>query len=131
MRSIPFFDDHYPVRTVFTGKKDIHQCGGRDVAPDVEEFSAFMNMPLRRMLFAKEAHSGSVCVVTEQDPEGKFVHTDETWSVKPPGGYDSVITNDPEILLCLRTAAGAGPAAAFRSIQSARWKNCSEQTRGR
>ena len=56
------------------------------------------------MLFAKEAHSGSVCVVTEQDPEGRFVYTDETWSVKPPGGYDSVITNDPEILLCLRTA---------------------------
>ena len=104
MRSIPFFDDHYPVRTVFTGKKDIHQCDGRDVPPDVEEFSAFMNMPLRRMLFAKEAHSGSVCVVTEQDPEGGFVYTDETWSVKPPGGYDSVITDIPEILLCLRTA---------------------------
>ena len=104
MRSIPFFDDHYPVRTVFTGKVDIHQCDGRDVPPDVEEFSAFMNMPLRRMLFAKEAHSGSVCVVTEQDPEGRLVYTDETWSVKPPGGYDSVITDIPEILLCLRTA---------------------------
>ena len=73
MRSIPFFDDHYPVRTVFT-EKDIHQCdaGRRSRRRRVQRL---MNMPLQRMLF-EEAHSGSVCVVTEQEPEGRFVHTE-------------------------------------------------------
>lgn len=104
MRSISFFDDRYPVRTVFTEKKDIRQCDGKNAGPGMEELGAFMNLPLQRMVIAREAHSGSVCVVTAQDPEGRHVHTDETWSVKPPGGYDSVITDLPEILLCIRTA---------------------------
>lgn len=104
MRSIPFFDDRYPVRTVFSEKKDILNVDGRKISPGMQEISDFMNIPLRKMLFANESHSGSVCLVTDKDPEGIPVHTDETWSVKPPGGYDSVITNVPGILLCIRTA---------------------------
>ena len=85
MRSIPFFDENHPVETIYTDKDDINS----------ELFSS--------AVFAKEIHSGSIFAVTGPD-DGHIVHTDETLITKAPGGFDSIITNVPEIMICITTA---------------------------
>ena len=105
MRSISFFDERYPVRTVYTENSDPPAVPGWDEA-DVRNaaMASFTGVTVSKVVYAKEIHSGSVFAVTSKDGGGKIVHTEEAFITKPPGGFDSVITDIPGIMMCITTA---------------------------
>ncbi len=105
MRSIDFYDSRFPVKTVISEQEDwIRNAGWCDDASRVSVLEEYLKLPLERVVYAKETHSGSICIISREDPFEKLVHIDERYSVKGPGGYDAVVTADPGILICLRTA---------------------------
>lgn len=105
MRSIDFYDSRFPVKTVISEQEDwiknVGWCHDTSRAAILEEY---LKVPLRRVVYAKETHSGSICIIRREDPPESLAHIDERFSVKGPGGYDAVVTADPGILICLRTA---------------------------
>ena len=105
MISINNFDSCFPVKTVISEQEDwIRNEGWRDDISRAAILEKYMKMPLRRVVYAKETHSGSICIIRREDPQESLAHIDERYSVKEPGGYDAVVTADPGILICLRTA---------------------------
>lgn len=105
MRSVPFFDERYPVRTVYTENSDPPAVPGWDEAVVRNAAMAdYADVPVARVVYAKEIHSGSVFAVTSQDGSGSIVHTEEAFITKPSGGFDSVITDIPCIMMCITTA---------------------------
>ena len=50
------------------------------------------------------AYSGNVLAVTAKSSEDRLVHVDETLTVKWKGGYDSMVTSAPGVMLCVSTA---------------------------
>ena len=105
MRSVPFFDERYPVKTVYTENNDPPAVPGWDEA-DVRNaaIASFVSVPVSKVVYAREIHSGSIFAVTSKDSSGRIVHTEEAFITKTPGGYDSVITNIPGIMMCITTA---------------------------
>ena len=104
MINIPFFDDRYPVRTVITEKADYQEGADWDVGPYMRYFRDAGKLPIERMVLAKETHSGNVLVIDEADPDGRLEYVDESRTIREAGGFDSVITDLPGILLSIRTA---------------------------
>ena len=105
MKSIAFFDEHYPVKTVFS-----------DIG-DTADFDNWKNQTVRRpviekhlstkfdkVVYARETHSGNICVIRDNNSEGQLLHTDETYSIGEPGGFDSIVTPLKNVFLAVWTA---------------------------
>lgn len=103
MKSVPFFDDRYPVRTVYSDSAD-WQChdGWRHRDKRIAVLRDYLNTPLERIAYASEAHSGNVLAVSD---EGDFVGTSEgAGAVESTDEFDALATATPGVLLCIWTA---------------------------
>lgn len=103
MNSIPFFDDRYPVRTVYTDNEDWRRHAGWQ-HPDTRKAALrdYLRVPLKQVVYAPEVHSGNVFVVSD---EGRFVEAaGDTDALGSTGGCDALVTAVPGILLCIWTA---------------------------
>ena len=103
MKSIPLFDDRYPIRTVYTDSTDWQRHDGwqnRDTRNAV--LRDYLDTPLKRIAYAPEAHSGNVLAVSD---EGDFVGEARVAdAVGSTGEFDALVTETPGILLCIWTA---------------------------
>ena len=104
VNSIPFLDDRYPVRTVYTDSADWQRhadwqhFGTRNAA-----LQDFVRTPLKRIVYAFEAHSGNVLAVSDEG--GGFVEVAEvTDAMGLTDGCDALVTAAPGVMLCVRTA---------------------------
>ncbi|MBR0410490.1 MAG: peptidoglycan editing factor PgeF [Eubacterium sp.] len=104
MKTIPSFNENYPVKTFFTDYNDYKRTGGGKVASYIKRIGEELSVPVIRMIRAKESHSGNVLVIDDKSPEGRLAYTDETCSIKAPGGYDSIVTNIPGLVAAVTTA---------------------------
>ncbi len=105
MKSIPFFDDRFPVRTVYT---DMNDC---KYVPDDAPVTVRSDLLLdhvgdhsARIVYAKETHSGTVVSVTDDFSKDRFDHVEERLITKETGGFDSVVTSTPGVMMCITTA---------------------------
>ena len=105
MKSILFFDDRFPVRTVYT---DMNDCTGvSDDAPVTVRSASLLSYagdPEARIIYAKETHSGTVVSVTDDPLTDRFDHVEERLITKDPGGFDSIVTSTPGVMMCITTA---------------------------
>ena len=101
MQTIPTFHNSYPVRTVYTNRGDL---SGRNQQERMEDIAAFLDTDIDRLILADETHSGTIRVMDENDPDGRVEHTDESHTIRHKGGFDSMITTLPNVLLCVSTA---------------------------
>ena len=117
MNWIPFFDDQYPVRTFYTDKEDYEKSGSGDSDSYMQYLQDARGIRVRQVVPAFETHCASVYVVDrEPDQEtdhmgnagekhnGRLAYVDDSLCVDGPGGYDSVVTSVPGIMLTIRTA---------------------------
>ncbi len=105
MRSIDFFDRQFPVRTVFSELEDHRRHEDwRDDEARTAILEDFLRTPLNRVIPPRETHSGNIRLVTGEQPEGSLAYTDERFSIKGPGGHDSIVTDVPGVLIHLWTA---------------------------
>ena len=104
MIAVPFLDDDYPVRTVISGQDDLYRTGWKEDATRNAILAEFVNADLRRVVYGDQTHSGNVLAVTAKSSEDRLVHVDETLTVKWMGGYDSMVTSAPGVMLCVSTA---------------------------
>lgn len=104
MNSIPFLDDRYPVRTVYTANADWQSHAKwqyRDARNAV--LHDYLRTPLKRILYASEKHSGNVLVVSGEN--GNCLEVVGKANVLDlSSGYDALATAIPGILLCIWTA---------------------------
>ena len=103
MKSIPFFDDRYPIKTVYSDSADWQRHDGwqhRDARNVV--LRDYLNIPLKRIAYASEAHSGNVLAVSDEgDFAGETKGADAAGST---GEFDALVTATPGVLLCIWTA---------------------------
>ncbi|MCR4922680.1 MAG: peptidoglycan editing factor PgeF [Lachnospiraceae bacterium] len=107
MISIPFFDDHYPIKTFISGIKDIPSSikeNDRDMSLRDQSFKDFLNIPVNRIIYADQTHSANVFAISGDYPEGRLLNINEELTVKHKGGYDSIVTDLPNVLICVHTA---------------------------
>lgn len=104
MNSIPFLDDRYPVRTVYTDNAD-RQGHARWQYRDARNavLRDYFRMPLERIIYAPETHSGSVFAVSGEG-DGRPETVEEDGVPESTGGCDALVTAVPGILLCIWTA---------------------------
>ncbi len=103
MHSISFLDGRYPLKTLISGKEDWQRhTGWQDDDSRKRIMEACLPIPLRRISYAPETHSGSVFAISEDG--GSFAAVEERLILGPAGGYDAMITAVPGILLCVWTA---------------------------
>ena len=105
MRTIDYFDRQFPVRTVYSELEDHRRHEGwqnDDARTAILE--GFLNTSLSRVIPPHETHSGNIRLITGEYPEGVTVYTDERFSIKGAGGYDSIVTDVPGVLIHLWTA---------------------------
>ncbi len=104
MNSIEFLDDRYPVRTVYTANVDWqehanwHHCDARDAV-----LRDYLSVPLKRILYAAETHSGNVLAVSGENESSQKI-VEETGDLGLSRGCDALITAVPGVLLCIWTA---------------------------
>ena len=103
MNSIPFLDDRYPVRTVYTDSDDWRRHAGwrhRDARNTA--LRDYLRMPLEQVVYAPEMHSGNVCAVSG---DGCFIEeAGDADVLESSGGCDALVTAAPKVLLCIWTA---------------------------
>ena len=104
MDTIPFFDDKYPVRTIYTNLSDYQKIDPGHEEPYLPLIEEYLNLSVTRMIVARERHSGNILLVDHEGSDGRLVYIDETYTLRKPGGYDSMITSIPGILLAITTA---------------------------
>ena len=104
MEFISFFDEHHPVKTVFTNQADKALPGWDDTAMRKSILSSYIKAPVRDIFYAHETHSGSVFIISKDYPAGRTVHEDEHLHIRYEGGYDSLVTNLPGVMLGIWTA---------------------------
>ena len=105
MRSISFLDGRYPVKTIITDRQDWQSHAGWQV--DVFRKNIIedhLHTPLKRVIYARETHSGSVFSVSDNDGSGTLEAVSEELRIGPAGGFDAVVTAVPGLLLCVWTA---------------------------
>ena len=105
MQSITFLDNHYPLRTVITDREDWQSyLEWRDDDSRKSIIEDYLHIPLKRVLYARETHSGNVFSVSDSDVSGTLETISEACLIGPSGGYDAMVTAVPGILLCIWTA---------------------------
>lgn len=103
MKSIPLFDN-YPVTTVYTDLKDFRKSKDGSIESYLGIFAKQLKAPPKRIVEAKESHSGNILLIDRTNPEGRLVYVDEAYTLKDAGGHDSIITSLPEVMVAIRTA---------------------------
>ena len=104
MRSLAFLDDRYPVRTVFTDNGDLPVFAGLLSEDAVRSpLQDYLRIPLRSVIIADERHSANVLAVSGQAGKCRKI-AEYNGESSPDGGYDALVTDEPGILLCVRTA---------------------------
>ena len=104
MQSIKYFDDYYPVKTFFSDNSDWqnnenwHDSDTRKMV-----LQGYLCVPLKRVIYARESHSGGVLAVSNKICEASDA-INETATSESSGGYDAIVTATPGILLCVWTA---------------------------
>lgn len=94
MRPLPCLDDRYPVRTFYTDNSDWRSCEGwQDATVRNTVLQDWLQLPLKRVVYARETHSGNVLTVPGDNA-----------GPEPSGGYDALVTAEPGVLLCIWTA---------------------------
>lgn len=104
MKPITFIDDRCPVRTVYSDKADWEKNEGwrqSDIRKSL--LQTFLGVPLERVFYAKQVHSGNVLAVSNGSG-GDLDITEEKASIGPVDGFDALVTDVPGILLCIWTA---------------------------
>lgn len=104
MNSIPFFDDRHPIRTVYTDSSDWQNHAGWQYS-DVRNavLQGYLGIPLKRIRYARQTHSGSVLSISDESKENLEV-VEENNILGPSGGYDAMVTTAPGVMLCIWTA---------------------------
>ena len=62
----------------------------------------YLRVPVRRVVYARETHSGSVLAAEEND--ASLAAVEESFILGSPGGYDAMVTSVPGVLLCVWTS---------------------------
>ena len=94
MRSLPCLDDRCPVISFYTDNSDWQSSEGwQDTAVRNAMLQDRLQLPLKRVVYAHETHSGSVLAVSGDSTD-----------LGPSGGYDAMVTAEPGVLLCIWTA---------------------------
>lgn len=105
MRSVSFIDDRFPVTTVYTDNTDCKDYDDSEpITARSDSLIRFAGIPVKRVVYAREIHSGSVMFAGESENDDRFLRTNEPLITKPSGGYDSLITNVPGVMMCITTA---------------------------
>ena len=103
MHSLPCFDGCYPVRTLYTDNNDCLLRGWQDADGQKALLQDYLRISLKRVIYAKETHSGSVLAVSSETGEHLAVRA-ETYAAGRSGGYDALVTDAAGILLGVQTA---------------------------
>ena len=128
MNSVPFLDDRYPVRTVYTANADWQghaEWQYRDARNAA--LRDYLRTPLKRVLYAPETHSGNVLAVPDEN--GSFPEpVEDPSALEPSAGCDALVTAAPGILLCIWTADCLplflyDPEGNVASIAHCSWKS--------
>ncbi len=104
MNSISALDDRYPVKTVFTNNsdwqshEDWHRVECRNAA-----FQEYLRVPLTRVFYAYEEHTGNVLAITSSNVED-LEAMDKNRIPEQIGEYDALVTDVPRTMLCICTA---------------------------
>lgn len=106
LKSISFFDDRYPVRTVCTDNSDWQRHAGWQHADTRNAWlKDYLRVPLERFVYAREIHSGNVLAISGGgDGDGLVETVEEADTPGLTGGYDAMATSVPGIMLCIWTA---------------------------
>ena len=105
MRSITFLDGRYPVKTIISDRGDWQsKSGWQEDDSRKSVIEDYLHTPLKRVIYARETHSGSVFSVSDNEDSGTLEAISEDFRIGPAGGYDAVVTAVPGILLCVWTA---------------------------
>lgn len=105
MRSVSFLDEHYPVKAFLSDNEDLwYKEDWKTMEGRRKVLKEYLSLDFRELFCAVETHSGNICLFSEDNPEGKIVYEDETYTIKQKGGYDSLITNLKNVILCIWTA---------------------------
>ncbi len=104
MRSIPFLDDRFSVRTLYTDNVDWQSHDDWQLTESRNAvLKKYVNVPVERVVYAFEVGSSDVLAVTENNIE-------ELASVKKEdipgrfGTFDAMVTALPGTMLCICTA---------------------------
>lgn len=104
MKSIPFLDGCYPVRTVYTDNSDWqNHAGWQRVDVRNAALQGYLNMSLKRVLYASETHSGNVIAISDEGDDC-LEAADEAGVLGSASGCDALATAAPGIMLCIWTA---------------------------
>ena len=128
MRSVSFIDDRFPVRTLYTDNEDCKDYDDSEpITARSDSLIRYAGIPVKRVVYAREIHSGSVMLAGENEDDDCFLRTEECLITKPSGGYDSVITNVPGVMMCITTADCLplfiyDPAAGAAAITHCGWR---------
>lgn len=104
MKSLSFFDDHYPVTTVITDRDDNAFIEDKSAKSYRKYFKDMRKLPVDRLVKADETHSSNVLVIDRQDSSGRLEYIDETQTIRHRGGHDSIITSVPGVMIAITTA---------------------------
>lgn len=99
MHSIPFLDEHYPVRTICADNTDLQRYNCLRTRSDVRAaLDDYLNMPLKRVVTAHQARSGNVLAIFGMRAGGAGVLLGGTHAV-PGNKYDAIVTSVPGVLM--------------------------------
>ncbi len=104
MKSIPFLDNRYRVRTLFSDNEDWRSIEGWQHA-DTRNAALrdFLHVPLKRILYASEVHSGNVLVVSDESDSCPDA-VDQSGALGLTGECDALVTAVSGVMLCIWTA---------------------------
>ncbi len=104
MKTIPFFDDNYPIGTIYTDNSDWQTHDGWQRA-EVRQavFQKHLGIPIGHVFYAYEMDSGSVLAITDKTARS-LKQTNKADIYNRFGGYDAMVTAIPNIMLCICTA---------------------------
>ena len=104
VRSVSFFDDRFPVKTVYTDNSDWQRNEGwQRIEKRNAVFQECLGTPIHHVFHAYQVDSGNVLVLTEESA-AELAGMDKTQIPKRFGGYDAMVTAMPNIMLCICTA---------------------------
>ena len=104
MRPVPFFDDRFPVKTVYTDNSDWQaHADWQRLEKRNAVFQECLGTPIQHVFHAYQVDSGNVLVLTEESA-AELAGMNKTDIPRRFGGYDAMVTAMPNIMLCICTA---------------------------
>lgn len=104
MKSIPFFDDRYPVRTIYTDNADWQaHAGWQDAGVRKSVIQDYLQMSLRHIFYAYQVDSSDVLTITDENFE-RLAAIGKEDIFEQIGSYDAMVTSAHKVMLCVCTA---------------------------